>query len=154
TLRPGVVVGIVAGIDLAAEVASLQVIFRVLGDERDKSAERVGAVQHTSRSADNLDRLEVEGADEVAVAVNDAFDHTGAVHQHHHAVVRDTPDGKAGEIAERIDTRCGLRHGDAGFVTDEILNVANLTFLDRLAVYDSDVLRLLQKRLWSAIGVD
>ncbi len=153
-LEEALVVGVVTGVDLAAELAALEIVLRILGGEGDDAAQRVGAPHHAGRPAHDLDRLQVRHVDEVAVAIDDALDHAGTVDQHLHAVVGNATDGEAGEIAEWIGARGGLGDRDPRFVTHEILDVAHHALVELLAPDDRDVLGKIENLTRVAIGID
>src|SRR5699024_4364295 len=88
--------------------------------------------QHRIGAAHDFHRLHVEGVDEVAAAIGNAFLHTRAIDQHLHAISTHAANGEAVELAERVGDRGGAIHAHARLVAHQILDVADHALVEIL----------------------
>ena len=115
-------------------LAFLQVIRRVLGDEGDGAAQRIGAIQRTGGAAHDFHALERVQVDEVAVGVGEAADgerirYRDAIGLDAHAVTAQAADA---DVAQ-AETAEAAADGDAGFVAEQVLEVADQQFVHAFA---------------------
>ena len=120
-------------------LAAAQQVVRIHGAEGDDATERVGTPEHRTRTAHDLDRAHVGQIDEIAGAIGDPFDDARAVDPDLDAVAGDATNGETAEIAPGVGARGDAVDADAGFVTDEILNVAAAAVVHALARNDRHI---------------
>ena len=134
-------------------LAVIEIVRRILGDERHDAAERIRAVQRTGRPAHDLDLLQRVQVDEVAARVGEAADrervrYRNAIGLDAYAIAFQAADAEATQ-AEAAEAG---GHGHAGLIAHQCLDVADQAVVQFLAIDDADRVRHIRDGALAARG--
>ncbi len=132
-------------------VRAPEIVGRILRDEIDHTAKTVGAPENGRGATDDFHGFHVARVDDVARIVGDALDGARTVHDHLRAVAAHASDLYAAGTVERIRSADLSRYGNAGLVTEELLDCVVHSAVELLRRDARDISRCFKKRARGAI---